>query len=171
MPSLTVNPDLSSTNLDVPIRQKRRPESTVESREDHSTIQNLAQDSKPPVYLRRTLEDDGQTRRLEAVPGQTSTTTAIVHQEQSPWMGVRDDVSDDDMNTKNMVLQRAKSMNVNTAGKPMKTDIQQNERQHWWQADEDGHSSIRRHTREVPANVDSQHQRNVHRDRNGCSDA
>ena len=67
------------------------------------------------------LEDEIQTpvRRVGSVPPEHSTTTAIIHQEQSPWLSVRDGSGSDAVVAKN-VLQRAKSMNINT-GKSMKT--------------------------------------------------
>ena len=53
-------------------------------------------------------------------PRHSCTTTAIIHQEQSPWSSTRD--SSDVLNVKN-VLQRAKSVNIKT-GKPTKTRSQ-----------------------------------------------
>jgi len=153
--SLTVDPDSSAFNLNVPRRQKKRSESTesdtdnsvqnlvyqvpsvlrvdlrltVDNKRSHgghkeNSVQNLAPDSKPPVGIRLTCEDELQsaTRRVDSVPPQLNTTTAIIHKEQSPWLNVRDSSGNDVMNVKN-VLQRAKSVNFNT-GKPMKTGIQ-----------------------------------------------
>jgi len=82
-------------------------------------VQNVAQDSKPPDGLRRAWEEEMHTaaRKVDSVPPQHRITTAIVHQERSPWLSTGD--IGDIVNMKN-VLQRAKSMNVNT-GKPTKT--------------------------------------------------
>ena len=52
-------------------------------------------------------------RRVVSVPAAQSTTTAIIHREQSPWLNIRDSTCSDVLNAKN-VLQRAKSVNINT---------------------------------------------------------
>jgi len=79
-------------------------------------VQNLAYDLKPPDNLHHPLEEEIQMsgRKLDVLPPEPNTTTAIIHQEQSPWLSLPD--FSQVMNVKN-VLQRAKSMNINT-GKP-----------------------------------------------------
>jgi len=90
-------------------------------------VQNLAQESEQAVRLSDRWEDETQTatRRANSLPPQQSVTTAIVHQEQSPWLSTnvtKEDVSSDVVDERRMPS-RARSMNVKTGGNPMKTDV------------------------------------------------
>ena len=92
-------------------------------------VQNLAQEPEPTaVRLTEVWEDETQmsARRVNSLPPQQSITTAIVHQEQSPWSSTsvaKDATSFEVVDRMNMPS-RARSMNVRTgSGKPIKTDV------------------------------------------------
>ena len=93
------------------------------------SVQNLAQEREPAaVRLTEVWEDETQmsARRVNSLPPQQSITTAIVHQEQSPWSSTsvaKDATSFEVVDRMNMPS-RARSMNVRTGGgKPTKTDV------------------------------------------------
>jgi len=88
--------------------------------DDCDPVQNMAQESIPSAELEDEMKTG--TGRVDGVPVQRNTTTAIIHQEQSPWLKVKDSDTDNADNAKNM-LRRALSMNMNT-GKPVKMGSQ-----------------------------------------------
>ena len=125
LPAVTTDPEFIARRLNANRIQTTRSESTDSDKDE--PVQNLAIGSKPAkdqFRLRCEVEDTPQltaaVRKANSVPAQRSITTAIIHQEQSPWLQNRDNGDDNAMNVSKDLLQRAKSMNFNT-GKSTKT--------------------------------------------------